>query len=718
MHRLLVIVLPYRLRARLLFALLMLATTANASAAPTDPAYLNLSSASGQVAIAPYLSFIEDASNRLTIGQLDSAEFAHRYQPATQGLGDANFSYSASTFWLRFSVHADADTPAPWLLEVGFPSLDEVEFFWRTPEGAFASYRAGDLLPFSARVFPHRHFVFPINMQTGGQTFYVKVRSKGSLTVPVTLWQPSALQVRDQDNYASLSIYYGVVVGLVCFNLLLFFAIGDRIFLFYTCFGVWMAISQASLDGLSNQYLWPDFPRWGNIALPTGMAFTGVFGTLFIRRFLNTRVQLPRLDQWLRLLVLAFALLVLSFVLCAWAPEFISYRIAGMLMLLVGAVAACSAFAIGLYAWRHELPGAKLFLIAWTMLLIGVVVVAMRFVGWMPTTVLTTHAMQIGSAMEMVLLSLALADRINSVRRAKEASDQIALKAQQDLVDALRQNEVELEANVARRTNELLRTQQHLVLQEKMAGLGTLTAGVAHEINNPTNFVHVAAQNLSVDLAEFEAFLKELVDTDEAPEVLDAFSLRFNKLSGHVKTMLHGTERIKTIVKDLRAFTRSDRAEKTRARMSECLLSTLHLVRSSWQEKVEFTTEFIDDPEIACWPALLNQVFMNLLVNGSQAIAARTTQKSAEIGRITITMQIKEAELHIDFSDNGVGMTAPVQARVLEPFFTTKDVGDGTGLGLSISYGIILQHDGKLQIDSTPAQGSCFTVILPVLGNG
>ena len=259
-------------------------------------------------------------------------------------------------------------------------------------------------------------------------------------------------------------------------------------------------------------------------------------------------------------------------------------------------------------------------------------------------------------------------------------------------------------------------TQQHLLLQEKMAGLGTLTAGVAHEINNPTNFVHVAAQNLRVDIAEFQQFTSDLVEADEAPEVLAAFALRFTKLSGHVTTMLHGTERIKAIVKDLRTFTTSDQKEKTRARMSECLLSTLNLVRSSWRDSVEFTSHFIDDPEIACWPALLNQVFMNLLVNGAQAVLAKQNRSSEENGQISINMQIKEKQLVIAFTDNGIGMSTEVQARILEPFFTTKAVGEGTGLGLSISYGIILQHQGELQIDSSPGLGSCFSVLLPLSG--
>ena len=260
------------------------------------------------------------------------------------------------------------------------------------------------------------------------------------------------------------------------------------------------------------------------------------------------------------------------------------------------------------------------------------------------------------------------------------------------------------------------KTQQKLLLKEKMASLGTLTAGVAHEINNPTNFVHVAAQNLRVDVVEFQQFTANLVEADEAPEILQAFTERFAKLSGHINTMLNGTERIKAIVKDLRTFTHTDQSQKYSFRISECLISTLNFVRSSWQDKIDFFSEFIDDPEIVCWPALLNQVFIHLIVNGAQAIAEKQKLDRSVRGRIVIRMQIKGDHLQIDFSDNGVGMSAELPTRVLEPFFTTKPVGEGTGLGLSISYGIILQHAGEIQIDSTPGAGSRFSVRLPCNG--
>jgi signal transduction histidine kinase len=283
-------------------------------------------------------------------------------------------------------------------------------------------------------------------------------------------------------------------------------------------------------------------------------------------------------------------------------------------------------------------------------------------------------------------------------------------------------------SKLAQAHRQLQETQQQMVLQGKMAGLGTLTAGVAHEINNPTNFVHVAAQNQREDIAEFKHFLDDMIEAEDAPEIVEGINGRFGKLSNGVITMLNGTERIKGIVRDLRSFTRLDQADKKAVRLSECLGSTLNLVRTSWLEKVEFVTDFADDPEIECWPALLNQVFMNLLVNGCQAIEERTSQMAATGGddeatpapavRGKLWLRLHIDALHnnavIDFEDSGVGMDALTQARIMEPFYTTKEVGKGTGLGLSIAFGIVEKHGGSLNFRSVAGVGSCFTIRLPL----
>ena len=258
-------------------------------------------------------------------------------------------------------------------------------------------------------------------------------------------------------------------------------------------------------------------------------------------------------------------------------------------------------------------------------------------------------------------------------------------------------------------------TQQQLFLQEKMAGLGTLTAGVAHEINNPTNFTHVAAQIQRTKIAEFEQYVLTLFDENVDQQIVQGFTRRFAELQENVNTMLNGTQRIIRIVKDLRAFTRQAEAEKKSIHLSECLNATLHLVRTSWLEQVEFMTEYTDDPEYECWPALLNQVFMNLLVNACQAIAEkRKLHNSQAKGRICLRLKKEASTLTVQFEDDGTGIDPQIQARILEPFFTTKEVGSGTGLGLSISYGMIQKHNGTLSITSTPGVGSCFTIHLPL----
>jgi signal transduction histidine kinase len=266
---------------------------------------------------------------------------------------------------------------------------------------------------------------------------------------------------------------------------------------------------------------------------------------------------------------------------------------------------------------------------------------------------------------------------------------------------------------------QLQETQQHLVLQGKMAGLGTLTAGIAHEINNPTNFVHVAAQNQRADLSEFQRFLSELVEADAEPEILTAFQQRFERLFGNVSTMLNGTGRIKEIVRDLRSFTRQGESEKQMLQLSGCLRSTLNLVQTSWLEQVEFITEIVDDPLIECWPALLNQVFMNLLVNGCQAISEKQGRclqqgQSLERGKLRVRLRAENELLMVSFEDNGIGIESAILERILEPFYTTKAVGVGNGLGLSIVFGIVQKHGGKLDFTSTPGVGSCFTVSLPL----
>lgn len=263
-----------------------------------------------------------------------------------------------------------------------------------------------------------------------------------------------------------------------------------------------------------------------------------------------------------------------------------------------------------------------------------------------------------------------------------------------------------------RQNDELLRTQQQMIMQEKMASLGTLTAGVAHEINNPTAFAHGSAQNLEVDLKLFEEHLFEVAG-DEDSDIMSDFRDRLDHLKKHVHTIKEGTSRIKGIVMNLQTFARSDETEVRWASVSNGVQSTLDLVKTHFKDKVNFECHIEDPLEMECRPLALNQVFLNLIVNACEAILDALGEHE-EKGSLTICAR-RDGEIgRITFTDSGCGMSEEVASHIFEPFYTTKPVGKGTGLGLSMSYGVVEKHGGRIEVQSQIGKGTTFTVTLPL----
>ncbi len=260
---------------------------------------------------------------------------------------------------------------------------------------------------------------------------------------------------------------------------------------------------------------------------------------------------------------------------------------------------------------------------------------------------------------------------------------------------------------------KLQSAQQQLVFQEKMASLGTLTAGVAHEINNPANFAHLGTFNLKSELAQFHTFLLDLAGDDAPPELVESLERRIQVLNDHLATITEGTTRIRDLVKDLRTFSRLDEAEWKAVPIIDSLNATINLVRTQYANTAEIRCQLDSNPVLDCWPAQLNQVFMNLIVNACQAIASRQ-QTNPTPGILAIRSWQDGNWLFLEFEDNGGGMSDETIAHIYEPFFTTKTVGEGTGLGLSISFGIIEKHRGSINVRSVLGEGTCFTLRLPL----
>ena len=272
---------------------------------------------------------------------------------------------------------------------------------------------------------------------------------------------------------------------------------------------------------------------------------------------------------------------------------------------------------------------------------------------------------------------------------------------------------------------ELQQTQMQLLRSEKLASIGQLAAGVAHEINNPVGFINSNLQTLAeyvegivrfvrqvekgrlaVSQGDWQAVKKICEDLKRCQEEID-LDFILGDIGKLIEESRQGVERVKKIVMDLRTFAREDKDDKEWRQVEEIIDSVVNIVYNEFKYKADLVKDYGQTPKIPCYPQRLGQVFINLLINAAQAI------KEQEKGTITIRTSVQDGFVRVAFEDSGEGIPQNKLHKIFDPFFTTKPVGQGTGLGLSISYDIIKQHNGEIHVRSVVGQGTVFTVTLP-----
>jgi signal transduction histidine kinase len=457
-------VLPRRFCARFL-ACAMLCAASFAHSAPA------LGSEASKINLAPFVEYIEDVEGNLSISKV-SGEAASRFKPLAS-TGDINFGYSQSTFWFRIPLSKSKGGDDHPLLEVAFFELGHLAFY--APDQA--PVVTGQNYPISSRPWPHRFYVFPLSLTEEPRYYYLQVRSDSALTVPLTLWQPAAFAADTQKTYLAQALYYGALLALLIYNLFIFISLRERVFLIYSLFVCLMGLSMLAGNGIAQQFLWPDWLAWNGSITTSLYALPLIAGIYFSQQFLQTHSRQPQLHAILHT-VAGIELLVAA---APWLH--IPARMAGVahsLLIIVGGVLVIVAATRALRAGNRS---ARLFLLAWGWLMLGIIVAGMRSFGLLPTTTLTAYAAQLGSFAEMLLLSFALAERIRFEREAREAAQAETLVARQSLVNTLRQSEIRLEKTVSERTAELrksLQNEQHVL--DRYIRFGSL---ISHEFRNP-----------------------------------------------------------------------------------------------------------------------------------------------------------------------------------------------------------------------------------------
>lgn len=309
----------------------------------------------------------------------------------------------------------------------------------------------------------------------------------------------------------------------------------------------------------------------------------------------------------------------------------------------------------------------------------------------------------------------------NSERIEAERATAEAFAETHKLNEELQQINLAMESTneeLAQAYSKLQNSQVQILQQEKMASIGQLAAGVAHEINNPMGFItsnlgtlDKYIERLQVFLAQQSRLIEENVSAEKQEDIKEQHKkLKIDYLLEDSRDLLEesldGASRVKVIVQNLKTFSRLDQEDEHEADINECLDTTINIAWNELKYKVTLEKDFAPLPLLHCYPQKLNQVFMNLLVNAAQAID--------EKGTINLRTWSDEVSIFVEIRDTGCGIPAESLSRIFEPFYTTKEVGKGTGLGMSISYEIIKEHGGEIQVDSVVGQGTTFTIHLPL----
>ena len=576
-----------------------------------------------------------------------------------------NAGYSHSAFWLKVDLSYLPQNPnihRTWLLELAYPPMDHIDLYLADASGNYRlAERTGDALPFDSRQIKENNYLFELNFSPGqSQTVYLRLASQGSVQAPLTLWSAQAYLEQQPVRIYILGLIYGVLLGMLVYNLFIYLSVRDTSYLYYIFYIASFGLYQLSVNGAAVQYFWPNNPWWANAATPFLIGSAAFFGCQFARTFLHTASH----SRWLdRALMLLMAVGVLVMVLALTTSYAVSLRLATGLALAF----IVTIFTSGVVAWVRGLRVARYFVIAWSAFLLGGLVNTLMVLGYLPNVFLTMYASQIGSAIEVGLLSLALADRINAMRDLQARTLQ------------------ESGQKLAAMNQQLAHTNQ---LKDEFL------ATVTHELRTPMNGVIGSL---------------ELIKTlDMGPEL----ELYTQTAEGSAREMMHMVNGILALT-ELQAGRLGMRAQSFA--LSELVQSLSDQYGPTARNKgLQFSYEIariLPDQWVGdvdkirqCLECLLDNAIKFTRVGG---VILRVTGKTAGPGRWALALNV---------IDSGIGFVHIEEAELYQNFFQvdgsmTRSYG-GLGIGLAICRRLVELLGGRLTHHSQPGQGSQFQLLL------
>ncbi|HHH46932.1 MAG TPA: hybrid sensor histidine kinase/response regulator, partial [Thiotrichales bacterium] len=606
-----------------------------------------------QAAVPPIeieAAVLEDPEGALSPSR--ALEAASDYLPLEerQGVPVLDKGFHAATFWLRVRLVSHAPARQQYFIELANPLLDDVHVYRVTPAGPALVAVMGDVHPFDTRPVRYRNPVFATELEPEQPVLWlVRLRSTSSLLTPIRVWDAAHWQQHRLVEYSLIAALYGGILIFLFYNLFLFLALQDRTFLYYCLYMGSVSLTTFSLSGMSFVLFWPDHPSLANHAIPMLLYSNIFFATLFVQAFIPPAMQPGRFQRLWRVVGwLSFGLMVASLVL--------PYTLAIHIFSALAFFAVGGLMVDGMLVLHQGYRPARYFLLAMSVFLVlGAVRLLMAY-SLVPQNLFTEWSSQIGVILEAILLSLALADRINTLKQEKEAAQAEAIRNLQ------RADELK---------NEFL-------------------ANTTHELRTPLNGI------IGLATGCLEQTYGEL-----------------NPRQRHVlELMLSSAERLLTLINDILDFTQI-REGRLRLHIEPVEISPIidnvaEMVQPLIGPKPLSLVIRVEEgmPPVLCDRERLRQVVYNLLSN-----AIKFTSEGSV--RIEVARQGECARLRI--CDTGPGMDESELEKVMQPFErSAPESVEGTGLGLPITRRLVDAMQGRFEIESRPGQGTCAQVLLPL----
>ncbi len=688
-----------RKKAGLLVSLLFFFTVVATLFTNSPPTFakadiIDLSATGEQTYLGPYIKYLKDKEGTLDISRVSSPSMSDSFRSCHSI--SPGFGFSSSVFWFRFSLYNPTSQPLKRFLEIEYPLLDHVDLYIPEGNGNFRVYKEGDRQDFYKRPIKYRNFVFILRIQPKTHVdYFIRVQTSSSLNLPARLYTEVGFMDKIENEETALGIYFGILFAMLAYNLILFFTIRESVYLYYVLFVIFNFLFQLDLTGVAFKYLWPDSIYWANESLPFFIFVSYYFGTVFTRQIINSKKYAPLLDRILSVLAVISAVFAGC---CLFFPYGISIKAATLVAMTV-VVHILAGF---LCLYRGYRP-ARYYAMAWSISMGGAAIYALKSFGILPNNFVTVWGIQIGSAWEVILLSMALSDRLSLLQKEK---DQIQAKYTRKLEDAnLRLEEFAktLEEKVRQRTMEIERSNmllkkqaEEMRLAEEMAERASeaksdFLANMSHEIRTPLNAITgITALALEMDLPE--------------------------KLRGYLKIIKASAHSLLNLVNDILDFSKIEAGrmelEKTNFMLMDVFENIAHMFTEIAAEK---SIEFIIDIDsnvpnhLASDPTRLGQLLTNLVSNAIKF----TNQGHVILSCRMIAEKQDSVILRFKVADTGIGIEKDRLDYLFDMFTqadssTTRRFG-GTGLGLTICKRIASLMGGTIEVESELGHGTTFT---------